>query len=113
MTQVKLTQKEADFLKGAGKKIGWVVAAFLGFFVFFIIFIKTEDAGVFSALYGLLIIIFCVLLYILPELIAQRRNHLQRNAIWLLDILLGWTVLGWIIALIWSASATSAKASGT
>lgn len=44
------------------------------------------------------------LLYFLPAVVAALRRHPSGLAIFLLDLLLGWTVLGWIVALIWSAS---------
>ena len=42
------------------------------------------------------------LLYILPSLIARKRDHKQETAIILLNLLLGWTLIGWIAALIWA-----------
>lgn len=48
-----------------------------------------------------------VLVYCLPGIIASLRKHHNRAAIWVTTILLGWTTLGWVIALIWSATATS------
>lgn len=41
-------------------------------------------------------------IYIAPLLIATYRNHNNRLQIALLDILLGWTVIGWAVALIWA-----------
>lgn len=52
---------------------------------------------------GLLI---ALALYLLPGYIASHRNHHNANAIYALNILLGWTFLGWVIALIWSLTAT-------
>jgi Superinfection immunity protein len=43
-----------------------------------------------------------MLVYIFPSFVADIRSHRQRYAILALNLLLGWTVLGWIIALIWS-----------
>lgn len=43
--------------------------------------------------------------YFLPTLIAAVRNHHNANAIMLLNLLLGWTFLGWVAALVWSATA--------
>lgn len=43
--------------------------------------------------------------YIFPYLVALVRRHHQRNAIFVLNLLLGWTVLGWVIALVWSMTA--------
>jgi hypothetical protein len=41
--------------------------------------------------------------YFLPSLIAGTRRHPHGNAIFLVNLLLGWTLLGWLAALIWSA----------
>ena len=43
--------------------------------------------------------------YCLPMIVASRRKHHQRNSIAIINFFLGWTVLGWIIALAWSMSA--------
>lgn len=42
-------------------------------------------------------------LYFAPFLVALIRRHSKTVPIFLLTLLLGWTGLGWIIALIWSA----------
>jgi len=52
---------------------------------------------------GLSLIIVCAL-YFLPAIIALHRQHPQQVPILLLNLFLGWTFLGWIAALIWSAS---------
>ncbi|NBB17004.1 superinfection immunity protein [Caulobacter sp. SLTY] len=41
-------------------------------------------------------------LYMLPTLIAYGRGNRQALAIGALNLLLGWTVLGWVGALIWA-----------
>lgn len=43
---------------------------------------------------------FCA--YLLPAIIANGREHNDRNAIFLLNLIFGWTFLGWGVALIWS-----------
>ena len=40
--------------------------------------------------------------YFLPTLIAFLRQHKNKLAIFLLNLLLGWTVLGWVVSLVWS-----------
>lgn len=40
--------------------------------------------------------------YLLPTLVAMQRGHAQSAAIFALNLLLGWTVLGWVAALVWS-----------
>jgi hypothetical protein len=51
---------------------------------------------------GLLAVILIFSLYFLPTLIAFLRQHKNKLAIFLLNLLLGWTVLGWVISLVWS-----------
>lgn len=41
--------------------------------------------------------------YLLPTAIAYQRRHTNTLAIFLLDFFLGWTLLGWVAALVWSA----------
>ena len=40
--------------------------------------------------------------YFLPSFIAFSRAHKDRLVIFLLNLFLGWTFLGWVWALIWS-----------
>jgi hypothetical protein len=49
--------------------------------------------------------IVVVALYFLPSVIAILRGHHQAIAITMLNLLLGWTALGWIAALVWSVTA--------
>lgn len=46
-----------------------------------------------------------ILVYLAPVIIAWSRRHPSAVAITLLDVLLGWLVLPWVIALIWATSA--------
>jgi hypothetical protein len=41
-------------------------------------------------------------LWLLPGFIASGRKHHNRFAIWLVTILLGWSGIGWLVALIWA-----------
>lgn len=43
-----------------------------------------------------------VVFYFIPTLAAASEKHHNLRAIFALNILLGWTVLGWIAALIWA-----------
>jgi hypothetical protein len=53
----------------------------------------------------MLIVTFLFIIYLLPTWVAAARNHHQLAAIIVLNLLLGWSGLGWIIALIWSCTA--------
>ena len=44
-------------------------------------------------------------IYFLPAIVASARLHRQTMAIVVLDLLLGWTLLGWIAALVWACTA--------
>lgn len=50
----------------------------------------------------LLLVVLIFAFYFLPSLIAFLRNHKNKLAIFLLNLLLGWTVLGWVVSLVWS-----------
>ena len=40
------------------------------------------------------------MIYFVPTVVAMARNHPARVSILLLDIFLGWTLLGWVAALV-------------
>jgi threonine/homoserine/homoserine lactone efflux protein len=43
--------------------------------------------------------------YFLPTVVAEARGHQRSGMIFLANLLLGWTILGWIGALVWAATA--------
>lgn len=43
-------------------------------------------------------------LYFLPGTIASKKKKRNTTAIWMLNIFLGWTVLGWVGALVWACT---------
>lgn len=45
-----------------------------------------------------------VIIYFLPAFNAYSKKHRSRSGILALNLFLGWTVLGWIVALAWSGS---------
>jgi hypothetical protein len=47
--------------------------------------------------------ILCGLLYFLPSIIGHRKQAFA--GIFLVNLLLGWTVIGWIVALVWACTA--------
>lgn len=53
-----------------------------------------------------IIYVFAVAIYVLPIFVAAMRQHHQIGPISILTLLLGWTFLGWVIALCWSTSKT-------
>ena len=50
----------------------------------------------------IMILIFAII-YFIPSIIGWNTKHL--GGIFVINLFLGWTILGWIIALAWAASA--------
>ena len=59
----------------------------------------TDSFPIIFVVIGITIIL---LLYFLPAIVAYKRKHRNATAILVLNILLGWTLLGWAIGLIWA-----------
>ncbi|KAE9626396.1 superinfection immunity protein [Aeromonas veronii] len=53
------------------------------------------------------IIFLC--LYLIPTTVAAKRNHHNMLAIFMLNLLGGWTFIGWAAALIWACTAVKSK----
>jgi hypothetical protein len=51
-----------------------------------------------------LLVVLFLFFYFLPAVIAHARRHRHIAAITLLNLLLGWTGLGWVLAFFWSWS---------
>jgi hypothetical protein len=47
----------------------------------------------------------CIFIYFIPAYVASKRNHKNFTPILLLNIFLGFSLVGWVIALVWSTSA--------
>jgi len=45
---------------------------------------------------------FGFVFYFLPTIIAFARHKRDTSSIFLLNFLLGWTAIGWVIALVWA-----------
>ena len=60
-----------------------------------------REGGDMSAL-GPFVIIVIVALYLLPAIIAFRRECRSDAAIFVFNLVLGWTVFGWLLALAWA-----------
>ena len=58
----------------------------------------------FSVLVILILSLFGLALYFLPTIIAQQKGHRSLGGIFALNLLLGWSLLGWIGALVWALS---------
>ena len=41
-------------------------------------------------------------IYFIPTIVACSRNHTNALAIFILNLFLGYTLIGWVVALIWA-----------
>jgi Superinfection immunity protein len=48
------------------------------------------------------LILILIALYMIPSIVAGFRNKRNSGAIVALNILLGWTLVGWTVALVWA-----------
>ncbi|HYM73897.1 MAG TPA: superinfection immunity protein [Stellaceae bacterium] len=51
----------------------------------------------------MILIMLVLLLYLLPTLIAYGREHLHRQDVAIVNIVFGWTLIGWILVFLWAA----------
>lgn len=48
------------------------------------------------------ILVFVAAIYFTPLLVASHRRHRQTLPIAALNLLLGWTLIGWAVSLVWA-----------
>jgi hypothetical protein len=54
---------------------------------------------------GLSMLLAAMAVYVFPSVVAYKRRHRYTEAIFVTNMLLGWTFIGWCVALIWAATA--------
>lgn len=47
---------------------------------------------------------FLILLYFVPTVVALLRGHRQTFPIAVVNVVFGWTLLGWVVALAWAGN---------
>jgi len=52
---------------------------------------------------NIIVLIVVVILYMLPTLIAFSREHPRRGEVGVVNIFLGWTLIGWVAVFLWAA----------
>lgn len=52
----------------------------------------------------IILIVVSGAIYMSPGVVAVSRNTKKSNAILVLNLLLGWTFLGWVLALVWAVA---------
>ncbi len=58
----------------------------------------------FGSFLGIFIFFCSLAFYFLPTIIALARRQRNTLAIFLLNFFLGWTFIGWVVALVWSVT---------
>lgn len=48
--------------------------------------------------------VVCLGLYLIPTFIAMQRKHTAAGVIFCINFFLGWTFIGWLVAVVWAAS---------
>jgi hypothetical protein len=43
-------------------------------------------------------------MYFIPAAVGFLRHHRNENAIAVLNLCLGWTIIGWVVALVWAST---------
>lgn len=63
-------------------------------------------AGVGGVLAVLVIAVLSIAAYFIPTIIAIARSHDNQWAIAAVNLLLGWSFIGWVVALVWSLTSS-------
>ena len=58
---------------------------------------------------ALVLILLSVVIYFIPSFVANSKQHPFMTGILLLNLFLGWTILGWVVALVWAVSPPATK----
>jgi hypothetical protein len=59
-----------------------------------------NNAAALAAVFLFIMLSFAA--YFLPALVAFARHHYNNGAIFVLNLFLGWTLIGWVAALVWA-----------
>lgn len=51
---------------------------------------------------GIVAVAMIIFFFFLPTVVAMARRHRSAGAVFALNLLLGWTFIGWVVALIWA-----------
>lgn len=66
-----------------------------------------------TGLFLLLFVVFMLAIYFLPSVLAYTRKKDNFIAIFALNAFLGWSVVGWVVSLVWALSKDQQQAPQT
>lgn len=75
----------------------------LSFFVF-VCYLIGQGTNTFALLATIGFFIGSIALYFSPSIVANSRKHPNLTSVFVLNLFLGWTVIGWVGALVWAYS---------
>jgi hypothetical protein len=52
-----------------------------------------------------ILLLLCLIIYMLPTLIAYARDIPSRHTVTVINIIFGWTLIGWFICFLWASLA--------
>ena len=58
---------------------------------------------------GILLILLAIVIYFLPTICAYSRGHQNKDPVFILNLFLGWTLLGWVVSLAWAFTAVQSS----
>lgn len=82
--------------------IRFLLIAFLAIYSWSMGQIPSNELNGFGRLVAYLSFIFVPALYLLPTYEAWKKNHQNLAAISLVNVFLGWSLIGWVAALVWA-----------
>ena len=56
-----------------------------------------------------ILLAIAVYLYFIPAIVASKKKRQDEMAIFVLNLFLGWTFIGWVVALVWAAKTDGVK----
>jgi len=66
--------------------------------------VETAFSGIIELIFALLLIAVAAAFYFIPTIVAAAKKSKRAAAVAALNFLLGWTVLGWVVALVWAVA---------
>ncbi|MEA3248272.1 MAG: superinfection immunity protein [Nanoarchaeota archaeon] len=80
-----------------------IISIILGVIVLGAIEVNFMDSEIIVSVIGFILAFILIFgIYLLPGIIAGFKKKKNQTAIFCFNFLLGWTIIGWIAALIWS-----------
>lgn len=88
-------------LVSAGPRPQWVTALLTGGVIAVLFVVVTFIGRDLAVLFHIAIVIA---IYFAPAIVAWRRRHHNTLAIFVTNLVFGWTVVGWLAALVWACT---------